>query len=73
MDEPHDDDSLDCLIFRYTDTDTDAIRDGVLIPFVVNQRDTRHRITGNAFGALKEYHRGHGCGDSITHGSSNFS
>ena len=60
MDEPHDDDSLDCLIFRYTDTD--AIRDGVLIPFVVNQRDTRHRITGNAFGTLKEYHRGGSAG-----------
>lgn len=38
--------------------DADAIADGVLIPFVVGQHDTLHRITSNAFNELSDYHRG---------------
>lgn len=42
------------VIFAYTDRA--AVGDGVLIPFMVNGQDTRHRITGNAYDALKDYH-----------------
>jgi hypothetical protein len=42
------------VIFSYTDTH--AINDGVLIPFYVNRKDTGHRITSNAFKALKRHH-----------------
>lgn len=45
-------------IFEYTDEQ--AVADGVLIPFVVGNRDTRHRITGNAFRTLKEYYSARG-------------
>ena len=43
------------LIFAYTDDQ--AIEDGVLIPLRFNRRDTRHRVTRNAYEALKTYHR----------------
>ncbi len=59
MDEAED--SLDAVIFRYTEEQ--AIEDGVLIPFRVNDRDTRHRITGNAYATLTGYHRERGCAE----------
>jgi hypothetical protein len=37
-----------------------AIEDGILIPFVVNGRDTHHRITGNAFDRLAQFYRQNG-------------
>jgi hypothetical protein len=40
--------------------DAAAVEDGILIPFVVNGRDTRHRITGNAFNQLTEFYRQNG-------------
>ena len=43
------------MIVSYTDAD--AIADGVLIPFLTPQgEDTRHRITSNAYHALKEHY-----------------
>lgn len=42
-------------IFIYTDSQ--AIADGILIPFVTTKRDTGHRITSNAWNELTEYHR----------------
>lgn len=49
------------VVFSYTDAQ--AIEDGILIPFVANGRDTRHRITNNAYTELKEYYRGKGYSD----------
>ena len=46
------------VVIRYTDQD--AINDRVLIPFVVNKRDTLHRITSNAFGELSSHYRKNG-------------
>ena len=43
------------VIFEYTDSQ--AIADGILIPFVAGDRDTGHRITTNAYNTLKEYYR----------------
>ncbi|MCI0724479.1 MAG: hypothetical protein L0338_36775 [Acidobacteria bacterium] len=42
------------VVFEYTDAQ--AIEDGVLIPYVVNGRDTRHRITSNAYESLKQHY-----------------
>lgn len=42
------------VIFEYTDAQ--AIEDGVLIPYVVNGRDTRHRITSNAYETLRRHY-----------------
>lgn len=58
-DEKNPDDFLSELfgdvVFSYTDAD--AIADGVLIPFLTPQGgDTRHRITSNAYHALKEHY-----------------
>ena len=38
-------------------TDDQAVEDGILKPFAFNGRDTRHRITGNAYHELTEHHR----------------
>ena len=46
------------VVFRYGDSE--AIADGVLIPFVVGKRDTLHRITSNAFNELSDYYRQRG-------------
>ena len=44
------------VVFSYTDEQ--AIDDGVLNPFLTPQsRDTRHRITANAYHELTEHHR----------------
>ncbi len=40
------------VIFSYTDGQ--AIEDGVLIPFIAGETDTRHRITRNAWNDLGE-------------------
>lgn len=51
-----DDPFEDAPIIRYTDDD--AVADGVLKKFLTPQgRDTRHRITGNAYHELTEHHR----------------
>ena len=43
------------VVFSYTDEQ--AVDDGVLRPFLTSQgRDTRHRITGNAYRELTEHH-----------------
>lgn len=41
----------------YSYPDSQAIEDGVLIPFVANNRDTRHRMTNNAFHELKQHYK----------------
>lgn len=38
-------------------TDSNAIDDGILIPFRTRRGDTGHRITSNAFHSLNEHHR----------------
>lgn len=43
------------LVYSYTDEQ--AIEDGILKPFIANGRDTRHRVTGNAYETLTEHHR----------------
>src|SRR5207253_10922422 len=43
------------IVFSYTDRE--AVEDGILQPFIVNERDTRHRITANAYHELNEHHR----------------
>ena len=45
-------------IYRYTDDQ--AIDDGILVPFKVESKDTRHRITRNALDTLASYYRNHG-------------
>ena len=40
----------------YSYPDSQAIADGILIPFVVKGRDTHHRITANAYEGLKEHY-----------------
>jgi len=47
----------------YSYTDRDAIEDGVLLPFLVNGRDTRHRLTTAAYEELKEHYRQKGYAD----------
>lgn len=42
------------VIFEYTDAQ--AIEDGILIPYVANGKDTRHRITSNAYESLKQHY-----------------
>lgn len=42
------------VIHQYTDLD--AIRDGLIVPFVVNGKDTGHRITTNAVTELMEHY-----------------
>lgn len=42
------------VIFSYSDGQ--AIEDGVLVPFVAGGRDTRHRVTRNAYEALKAHY-----------------
>lgn len=44
----------------FTYTDRDAIEDGVLLPFVINGRDTGHRITTAAYEELKAHYRERG-------------
>lgn len=46
------------VIFSYTDEQ--AVADGVLIPFMVGDKDTRHRITSNAHHELKEHYQAQG-------------
>lgn len=55
-----DDDDLLCELFGdviFCYTDDQAIADGVLIPFVVAERDTGQRIATNAWHELKEHYR----------------
>lgn len=41
----------------YSYPDSQAIEDGVLIPFLTPQgNDTKHRMTSNAYHALKDHH-----------------
>ena len=44
----------------YSYGDDQAVADGILVPFVAERKDTRHRITRNAFETLKQHYRGHG-------------
>ena len=49
-------------VFEYPDSQ--AVEDGVLIPFLTPQgKDTGHRITNNAYTELKEHYRGKGYAD----------
>ena len=41
-------------IYEYTDGQ--AVADGILMPFIVKQKDTGHRITRNALAALKDHY-----------------
>src|SRR5690348_1114649 len=43
----------------YEYTDDMAVRDGMLIPFIVRERDTGHRITTNAWHDLTTHHQPH--------------
>ena len=43
------------VIFSYTDEQ--AVDDGVLKQFLAGERDTRHRITGNAYHELTDHYR----------------
>src|ERR1044071_6139884 len=47
----------------YVYTDDDAVRDGILIPFIDRDKDTGHRMTNTAWGELTTYHRAHGYPD----------
>lgn len=50
------------VIFSYPDSQ--AVEDGVLIPFLTpNGRDTRHRMTNNAFDGLQEHYKKKGYAD----------
>lgn len=40
----------------YSYGDEQAVEDGVLVPFRANDRDTGHRITSNAYEALKDHY-----------------
>jgi hypothetical protein len=40
----------------YSYGDEQAVDDGVLVPFKANDRDTGHRITSNAYEALKDHY-----------------
>ena len=58
MDESEDLESLfGEPIAKYSDAQ--AVADGMLIPFLVETRDTRHRITSNAFHTLTQHHPAH--------------
>ncbi|MBI4446880.1 MAG: hypothetical protein HY645_13365 [Acidobacteria bacterium] len=46
------------VIYEYTDEQ--AVADGVLIPFIVNEKDTHHRITSNAYHELTEHYEQQG-------------
>jgi hypothetical protein len=48
-------------IYEYPDSQ--AIEDGILIPYITKNRDTGHRITTNAFTTLQEHHRANGYAD----------
>jgi hypothetical protein len=47
----------------YSYGDSQAVDDGVLIPFVTNSGDTGHGITRNAFEELKDHYRQKGCAE----------
>ncbi len=49
------------LVFSYTDSQ--AVEDGVLIPFVAPSGDTKHRVTRNAWGDLIQHYRTKGYED----------
>src|SRR5712675_1996513 len=46
-----------------TYTDDDAVIDGILIPFILYERDTGHRVTSPAWHELTTYHKAHGYPD----------
>lgn len=60
QDDDDDDDFRDSFEVISVYSDADAIRDGVLKPFVFREIDTGHRITGNAFEELRQYYRDKG-------------